>query len=47
MKTGSLFSASGMSVGVVACSCSVVTAVIGVGDSVMSWIRREPVTVTD
>ena len=46
MKTGSLFKASGMLVGVVACNCSAVTAVIGVGDSVMSEMTREPVTVT-
>src|SRR6185312_5486798 len=47
IKTGSLLSASGISVGVVACSWSAVTAVIGVGDAAISEIRREPVTVTD
>src|SRR5258706_11899482 len=47
MKTGSLFSASGISVGVVCISCSAVTAVIGVGDRLMSEMMREPVTVTD
>ena len=46
MKTGSLFKASGMLVGVVACNCSAVTTVIGVGDMVMSEMTREPVTVT-
>ena len=46
MKSGSLFKASGMVVGVVAWSCSVLTAVIGVGDRVMSEMTREPVTVT-
>jgi hypothetical protein len=47
MKSGSLFNASGMVVGVVACNCSVLTTVIGVGDNVISEMTREPVTVTD
>src|SRR6187549_3187339 len=46
MKSGSLFKASGMVVGVVDCNCSVVTTVIGVGDRVISEMTREPVTVT-
>jgi hypothetical protein len=46
MKSGSLFNASGMVVGVVACNCSVLTTVIGVGDNVISEMTREPVTVT-
>jgi hypothetical protein len=31
---------------VVACSCSALTAVIGVGERLISEIKREPVTVT-
>ncbi len=46
MKSGSLFKASGISVGVVADSCSAVTTVNGVGDRLMSEMTREPVTVT-
>ena len=46
MKSGSLLSASGMSVGVVAESCSAVTTVNGVGDRLMSEMTRLPVTVT-
>ena len=35
-----------MSVGVVADNCSALTAVIGVGERVMSEMMREPVTIT-
>src|SRR6185437_16220327 len=45
-NTGSLFSASGISVGVVACSCSTETTVNGVGELAISEITREPVTTT-
>jgi len=34
-------------VGVVACNCSALTAVMGVGDRLISEMTREPVTTTD
>jgi hypothetical protein len=45
-KTGSLLRASGISIGLVAASSSVETAVIGVGEFVRLVMTRDPVTTT-
>ena len=45
MMTGSLFSASAVSLGVVTASSAMSTEVIGVGDFTTSVMVRDPVTV--